>query len=403
MRALCTGDLHLGVGGSYCPTPGQRLAEQEALWTQIVQTAAEREVDAILFAGDAFEGIPMPEHYAAFLRPLRSAPCPVIAISGNGRHDAAARDMNAVEVLDIIASDRIRVRTRSAVTEVAGVAIACLPWAPVKRIVAAHGGGDRDDIHALAAELLLEVARGLRAEIPADQPAILLTHFSITGASLPGGMSSDDLREPVLSLGDLEAIGFDAIVAGHLHPPQLLATNADEPEMPIFYVGSPMPLSFGEDYDHGVWILTSAEIGMSGVLSWQPEFVPLESRRFLTIDVDLARDFADDLVQQALLSTATSPDLEPGAFVKIRYRATTEQARRVDHTALRQTLLDAGAFNVWIVPEIEHELRARVQGLDETVSDVHVLEQWMESQSVNGTQAPALRSLHGDYLAEVGL
>ena len=400
MRALCCGDVHFGHGDSYGRVPGERLAEQEAVWGQIIALAGDREADAILVAGDVFEGpLPTPEHYAAFARPLRDATCPVIAISGNGRHDSAMRDTNALEVI----GDLLVLHTRPAVTEVAGVSIACLPWAPVSRLVAAHADRGRDDLHSFAAELLLETARWLRAQT--DGPMILLTHYAISGASLPNGMTSDQLREVVLPLSELERLGFDAIVAGHLHRPQLLATDPADPMIPILYVGSPLPLDFGEGgYEHGCWIVDLDPLFGASV----PEFVPIASRRFVTAEFDFTREaiadgtaFEDELYGAAHLAAFKADTGLAGAFVKIRYRATSEQAAAINDAALRQDLLDAGAHKVWIEPTIERDARARVEGMDESMDDRQALDMWLDAQDAPDRSREALRPLHEGYLAEV--
>lgn len=254
-RFLCAGDLHLGAGTDLGREPGERLAEQEAVWSRILEVAAEHEA-WVLFAGDAFEGpIPTPEHYAAFKRPILERvgrPVPILAVTGNGRHDAALRDTNALDVLDVNSLDVI---SRPQVVPFGGAAVCCLPWAPVTRVVAEAGGGDRDEINRQVADGVVAIARGLYAEAHArtkpDEPIVLLGHWSVGGAETPTGVPVDIFREPVLPLEELVAIGFDAIILGHIHRHQVLC---DDPR--VAYVGSPMPLSFGEvGCDHGVLLL----------------------------------------------------------------------------------------------------------------------------------------------------
>jgi DNA repair exonuclease SbcCD nuclease subunit len=84
---------------------------------------------------------------------------------------------------------------------------------------------------------------------------VLLLHWSISGASLPTGLSVDQLHEPVLEWAELDALGFDLIIASHIHVPQRL----DDPKLGDatmgIYTGSPQPLSHGEGhYQHGVWL-----------------------------------------------------------------------------------------------------------------------------------------------------
>lgn len=381
MRALCVADNHFGKGHRYGRVPGERLAEQEANFRTVLELAREHHVDVVLHAGDLMDRrTPTPHELLAAERPLveHEAAGGARVVMVNGNHCVSGTDEScAVQVF--AEAGLIELHRRAGLTTIGDTSIAFLPWAPVSRIVAAEGGGDRDDVNQVAAELLLETARGLRAAQQTG-PMILLTHFSISGASTPDGMDVSLFREPVLDLGDLEAIGFDAVIAGHIHKGQYL-----DAEERILYVGSPMPLDFGEaKCEHGCWIVDFDGDSMT------TEFVPIDSRPFLTID-----GTTDD-------DTWHPAEEVAGAFVKIRLHATEEQARHYDVAGLRSALFDdLGAHNVWVESTIVRELRARVAGIDETVSDTDALELWLSSQAVNGDQAPALRLLHTDYLAEV--
>lgn len=387
-RFLACGDLHLDKGGRYGRVPGERLAEQEACWARALELGREHEVDAVLFCGDAFDKRhPSTDALLAFERPLveyGGLPAPVIAIPGN--HDRSG--VSDYCALDVFAeAGLLTLHSRPGVTRIGDVAIACLPWAPVSRIAAAENGGDRDDVNAVAAELLLETARGLRSQI--EGPAILLTHFSISGAVTPDGADVGLFREPVLDLDALDAIGFDCIVASHIHKPQILYGN-EHSERWAFFTGSPMPLDFGEaKCDHGVWLLDDA---------MRPTFLPIASRPFVTLDWEY--EVAETLLDLDPWKGCGRP-FEEGAFVKLRYSCTAEDARHLDTGALRTALLDFGAHNAWIEQTIERELRARVSGLDETVSDVQALELFLDAVNVGEEKRPPLRALHADYLGKL--
>lgn len=390
-RLLCTGDRQIGSGGSFDRQPGDRLAEQEQNGHRIVGLAIEHGVDVILDGGDVFEGPSItPEQLDAYILPLErlEGRVPIIVTPGNGRHDLAMRSVNALAPLRHVPG--LTVASAPQVVAVAGVAVACLPWVHPGRLIAQADGGDRDDIHVLAAELLLEIARGLLAESRESHPgvpAVLLAHWAISGASYPNGLPVEGAREPILPAAELEAIGFDMVVAAHIHKPQMLCPTG-------FYVGSPMAHNFGEPGEHGVWIF-DFEPTLSATV---PEFLPIESRRFVTLDWDYA-------LAETLLDVdpwkGCGRAFEDGAFVKLRYSCTAEEARRLDAGALRQALLDAGAYNVWVEPLIERDVRARVEGLNESVTDRQALELWLDAQEVPADRHAALRTLHEGYLSEV--
>lgn len=376
-RYLVFSDLHLGAGADLGHQPGDRLAEQEQVLEQIVQVAIDRDVDAVLFGGDAFEGphVP-PEQYAILQTQLRRLGCPCVAITGNGRHDAAMREVKAPEVL----SDVADVHTAPDVLRLPGdVMLAVMPWVSVSRLVAADAGvTDRDQLNALAADLLLQTARGLAEDcrrVKPEWPRILMTHFAISGDQ--DGIS-EFAREPVLPLSDLEQLDFDAVVAGHYHRPQLLSAK------PVLYCGSPLPLNFGEGgYDHGCWLLD-----FEGDDS--PEFVPLASRPFVTIDFDTSRNADIPGLSPILTGVPLPPEIKAGAYVKVRVTATEDVARRFSVDEMRSLLEANGAHRVWVDMTVERARRDRGVHLAEGLTPLDQLAAFLDARGVNGDVKPAL-------------
>mgnify|MGYP001579820393 CR=1 FL=1 len=391
MRFLATGDLHLGAGADLGREPGERLAEQEAVLARIVEIA--NELDAtLIFAGDAWERRrPTPEELVAFRRPLEGVhgdhgyglKRAGVVIAGN--HDVEA--FERATGYDAITTGRHwHLVSRPKVLGLGEAQIACLPWAPPGRLVTLQPGVERDEINRRLADGLVEIARGLFAETDPGRPRILVCHWSVSGASLPNGLDVELLREPVIPLEELAAIGFDAVVLGHIHKPQMLGPQ----EAPVFYVGSPMPLNFGEaDSEHVVWIL-DVEPG-----SAQAYKLSIESRRLVTRDVDLTAhpDAEVDL-----------GDVEAwalDAIVKLRIHAIPEQARRLDVGALKAALIAAGAYKIASV-QVQVERAEVVRGvpIDETVGEADALERWLDALKIPD-KGGVLRTRHAVYLQEL--
>ena len=254
MRLLACGDLHIGAGAQFDREPGSRLTDQERALEQIVALVDEHQADTVLIAGDVFHRPrPTPGELLVFDRFARqlAARAHVLAIVGNAGHDLEAGDRPCG--LDLFHGS-IAVHRMPAVWHGQGLSVATLPSVPAHRLVATRNGGDRATLFQDVADLLIATARGLRAEIPAGRPAVLLAHWSIEGASLPNGLPVADLNEPVLPLDDLMELGYDAVIAGHIHRHQILS---EDPL--IAYVGSLSVCDFGEvGYDHGVVLLDVA-------------------------------------------------------------------------------------------------------------------------------------------------
>jgi DNA repair exonuclease SbcCD nuclease subunit len=299
LRVGALGDLHLGCNVEGLP-PAQRLADQEDALNRAFDLFIAEGCDLVVNAGDTWHRqAPTPEEYVAFTRPLRrlrEAGIPLLTVTGNGVHDGALRTVTAPEVLADLQG--FRVSRYPEVVSYGDVYVSTLPWKHVGWFAANHADEEgRDWTNALMADQLVEIARGLRARIPADTVSLLLGHWSLTGARLPTGLPVDALREPVISWPELEALGFDAYVFSHIHPPAVYLSGSanaqtvvrsDEGVPPLLnargiYTSSLLPVDFGEaGHEHGVWTLE-----FDGASCPATRFHPVGSRPLRGFSVDL--------------------------------------------------------------------------------------------------------------------
>jgi len=398
-RLLAFGDLHLDAGTQH---RADALADHEATLDRIHELVVEHDVDLVLFAGDAFHR-PHASDRARhvlhrFLARLAGDGVPFVGVLGNASHDIYGTDRETALELEHN-PPAAYVSRYPEVIQVAGLSVCTLPSTQVTRLVAAANGGDRSAIYLQAAERLVDTARGLHA--CAERPAILLGHWSVTGASLPNGLPVDDLNEVVLPLDALDRLGFDAIVLGHIHNPVMLPTRGT----PGFYTGSPMTLDFGEAHvPHGVWILDTDLLPDAGLAF---EWVPLPQRRFVTVDVDLMAAEAFALAQTGEFdeTDAIAGELDvaalDGAIVRVRYTASEGQHLRVDQGALRRLIADAGGRCYSIAPNIVREARRRAAEVDETLGPLEALRAWCGSASVIPGRWELLEAITRELLDEV--
>jgi exonuclease SbcD len=432
-RILAFSDLHLGAGQDH---RRDALADQEAILNQIADLAIERQDALVINAGDTFHRArpdpPALHVFKRFCARLAEAEIPMVALGGNGMHEAAPGQRSALELFE---SRWVRVsRTPELVTEFAGVAVATLPAASPNYLAAACGGGDRATLAEATVDLLLAAARDLYEAAPPDRPRILVAHQMVSGATLPTGLPVEQVGSVVLPLWALEEQGWDAVVLGDIHRSQVLS-------MAPFtaYCGSSMTLDFGEQSnDPGVWILEFGDEMLS-------TFVPLSDRRFVTVDVDLTGEVSEpgravpsgsntppsggsverdskpvlrssmqrptgdsgsltSLDETDLIAAAIATEFPlTDAVVRVRYKATEAQHRRVDQAALLRLLDDAGIHRLYggLAWQPVREQRVRAEGLDEGLPPLVAVDLWLVANTVDGAQAEALRALLAGYLEAV--
>lgn len=416
---LCLSDTHIGAGQDH---RRDALSDTAEMFAQVTRLAVERQVTAVLHAGDVFHRAkPSPAELLCFkhwLDQLALAGIPLVVVEGNGVHAAAPGHASA---LDLFAGPLVHVSRRPELIDVAGISVCTLPAANVSRLAASADGGDRAGLYETAIDRLLASARNLYEQAPADRPRVLLAHQMVTGASLPTGFPVEQVGSMVLPLWALEEQDWDAVVLGDIHHAQVLGETLGingEPLLSkmgmIFYCGSPMTMDFGEQNDrHGCWLL-EIEDGRTGL-----EFCGLAGRRFVTVDVDLTEEVSEPSVEGSRLEAGGSLTPFQGdtgaitaalshnfpltdAVLRVRYTATEEQHRRIDHAALHRLLDDAGIHKLygglqWLPVR---ETRARVAGMDESLPPMAAVDLWLTENTVDEGQARGLRELLGGWLGE---
>ncbi len=376
MKLLATGDWQAGVATV-------DLADQEAVWHRIVDVAIERKVDAFLHGGDLVEGpVFTMEQLAAVRRVfarIREAEIPLLIIKGNSRHDLSVRPVHALDVFRDY--EGISVCDTPTVAILADkVAVCALPWVHPGRLIASMNGAlTHEQADATTSELLVRIARHLHGQAAqiqagtfgrANLPTVLLAHWAISGSALPTGLPVDEMREPILSWPDLDTIGYDAVVGAHIHQPQQISNPELDSTLGIV-CGSPQQLNHGEHGEHGCWIL---DLGMHEEKGWDAaEFVPIESRRFVTMDCKYDGDYIQ----------CNSPDGVPeGANTRVRWTLTEEEARRGEYVAWTHNWLDTTTDRIKIEPTIIRKERARAQQINEQLGPLDALAAYCDSQDM---------------------
>ena len=249
MRFLHTADWHIGK-----PLRGRsRMDEYAKALDQVAAIAKDKEVDAVLIAGDVFDSpAPPPEAEKLvynFLARLVSERIQCVLIAGNHDHP---RKLDALQTL--LESLGIHVRHEVRPPDQGGVVkltsrdgseearVAVLPFVAERKVVDACTVMDAEHKWYEAYSGRIEqILKALVKGLPPTTVNIVLAHLLVDGARVGTG-------ERELHLGQIYGVnpqqlpsGVQYIALGHLHRPQEVLAPAK-----TLYPGSLIELDFGE-------------------------------------------------------------------------------------------------------------------------------------------------------------
>ena len=297
MKFLHTSDWHLGR-----QLHNQSLLDDQAhVLDQIIESAIEHKVDAVIIAGDVYDRSVPPVAAVALLnsvldRLVYEANIPVLMIAGN--HDGRERlGFGASQMASSGLHIEGPLHTQISPIIIDGVAFFLLPYAEPVLVRNVFGERASDvNSHQQAMEFLLEHVNKVELN---GEPKVVVAH-----CFLAGGQESDSERP--LSLGGADQISpsvfnaFTYTALGHLHGAQKKGGEH------IRYSGSILKYSFSEVHHNKSVTLVSVD-GRGGVSTQLLPLKPLRNLRVLEGDIEAlleqgAKDpYADDYLMIRLL------------------------------------------------------------------------------------------------------
>lgn len=281
IRVLHTSDWHLGqhfIGKS-------RLAEHQKLVRWLLDKVEEKQIDAVIIAGDVYDTGSPPSYarelYNQLVVAINKLGCQLIILGGN--HDSVStlneskgllKHLNA-EVVSTVASEPDHQVITLCNRQGEPSAILCaIPYLRPRDLLQSQSDQSaKDKAQALGEAIaghyqqIYALAEQKRAELGLAIPIIATGHLTAMGVK-----SSDSVRD--IYVGNLEAFPASAfppadyIALGHIHRPQMVAKSEH-----IRYCGSPIPLSFDEIGSNKQVLI--AEFDETALVSVEPLSVPL--------------------------------------------------------------------------------------------------------------------------------
>ena len=214
---------------------------------------------------------------------------------------------------------------------------------------------------------------------------ILIGHWSIQGAITSSGKSMErslNGAEVVLPLGDIASQGWDAILFGHIHKPQVLHENNPF----VAYSGCIQRINIGEATDNRGFFIYDTE-------NDSHEFYPLpaiEMKSFSTV-------ISTSVDVDNLLKEISETDIKD-KIVQVRYDISKDNVDLVNQKILLKTLEKGKPMNIVnILPRILEATRQRDITLTESLDSETALKKWMTNKGIVDTEQSEILSLFTSY------
>jgi exonuclease SbcD len=302
MRFLHTSDWHVGktLKGH------NRLDEQADVLAEIVAIAREKEVDAVLLAGDVYENAaPTADAQKLVVKTLRAlakSGIEVVVIAGNHDHAAtleAYRPLMKDAGIHVYGAFRRAPKGVHRFTTKDGtdVRVAVLPFLSQRYAVRAAQIVSQTPAQNVGSydELVRQLLADLVPEFGDDAVNIVMAHLTCTGGKMGGGEREAQTIFEYHVSGSIFPVNAHYVALGHLHRRQDIPAAC-----PVVYSGSPLAIDFGEQDNENVVCLVEAGPGEPARVT---DFPIRSGRRLRTISgtvadiVARADDYGDDFLR----------------------------------------------------------------------------------------------------------
>ncbi|MEE2752521.1 MAG: exonuclease SbcCD subunit D [Candidatus Latescibacterota bacterium] len=392
-------DTHIGVEtyGRLDPTTGlnTRVMDFTKCLSHAFDLAIQREVDFVVFAGDAYRSCdPSATHQRELARcvhKLSQAGIPIVIVVGNHDAPVAFGKANSVDIFRTLGTQGVHVADSDCIlnleTSSGPVQVACLPWLHRSHLLTTEDCKNltEEEITQHLQQLGTRLVGGLAARVDTTRPVVLAAHVAVADAVLSGSEQTAIIsRDPVFLTSTLAQPAFDYVALGHIHRHQDMNPLASPP---VVYSGSIDRIDFGEEEEpKGCCIVSIDQDGPGEPKSTTFEFLPTPARPFRTIRVDASK--SSDMTQ-SILDSLSENDLS-NHIVRIIYRANSGPAN-LDLSRIRQATRDA-ALVAGIFPDIERAQKQRRSTVTHEMSLSKALEAYIDNNL-------SLNSIKNDLLS----
>ena len=388
MKLLHFADIHIGMENysKLDPETGlsTRFLDFMKTFDFIVETALAEQVDAVVFAGDAYKTRdPNPTQQRGFgehVKKIAKSGIPVILVVGNHDTPNASGKANTLDIYSALEIDNVFVSRKAELlnikTKSGNLQIITLPWL------------HKDDYRKVGDQL-----KNLYDKIKSSSPVILLSHAEVEGASYGSEKGMAIANDVTVPLPLLQNKRLNYVALGHIHKHQVLAKNPL-----VVYAGSPHRIDFGEENeDKGIILL---EIQKSNVKSQNYisnfKFISTNAREFLSVNVNLKAD--DDNPTQTILDEITKHDLAE-KIVRVTINIPADLEREIEMEKIKK-VLNSAHYIAGISRNVERKERLKIDGADEVerLTPVEALQKYFQAKKYSTERKKELEKFASELL-----
>lgn len=398
IRLLHLADTHLGVEsyGRIDPATGlnTRLADFTSCLDEAVDYALSEGIHLVVFAGDAYRSRDPNQtcqrEFARRVRRLSQAGIAVFLLVGNHDQPVAMGRANAVDIFETLEVDNVyvgRVRNVHRIATPGGpVQIVALPWLTRNWLLSKEEYKEKssEEINQLMVDSTNNFLDHVVERLDPSLPTVAVAHASILGAVWGSEKSVMLGQDFVLPKSIVARQAFDYVALGHVHRHQVLSN------LPLMvYAGSINRVDFGEEKEDKGFVVAEVERGSASY-----RFVPVNARRFVTIEVDADCEDPTERVVAALERSKLDD-----AVVRLVIKTRAEREPLIRYQDVRRAL--RGAYYVAAISrQVERPPRVVFGGrLVEEMTPREALELYLRSKQTASERQKTLLEYADKILA----
>ncbi len=399
MRILHFGDVHIGMEnyGKIDPKTGLNTRFLDFLNSldEIVRHTKKTKPDLILFAGDAYKDRnPSPTHQREFAVRIKkmAAISPVVLVVGNHDLPLALEKANTLDIFAALLVQNVTVSRTPEIlkikTKSGPVQILTLPWITKGKLLEKNqfSGKSQEEIQKLLSRELTKTVVEKIKELDPKIPAIAVAHITCEGAvygSERSVMLGQDLilPEKVFVHPKIKYTGL-----GHIHKFQVLRKKP-----PIVYSGSINRIDFGEEKDKKGFI----QIEINDKTEFK--FIPLKTRKFTTIKMDLSST-KDPILK--IKKEIAKNDIK-SAIVRVQVKVPEEQTEQITDSDIRRYLSQAHHIASVSFETPETKKVREIKYFEQSASPLDTLDEYLKFRKFPKTKRKILKEYTNKLLEEI--